>query len=260
VNRRGVALVLVLWIIVLLGGLGAHILGASRTTTGLAANQRAAAVARSAAESGVIATAAEIERTLIALSDSAGRAEYLNTLVTSTRDSVSLGSGRFAVALMDPSSRLDVNAAPVDRLASLFALFTDIGRATEMAQRIRATIERDPAVVQDGKAVSIDGGMTRFVSPLRSLEALREIPGLDAGVLDRAAPYLTVDGDGTVNRRSASDTVLRVAFGELREAPSRLVIVARGWESGNALTHEVQAVYALSGTSLALVHWREQVR
>ena len=80
------------------------------------------------------------------------------------------------------------------------------------------------------------------------------------GVRTLAAPYLTVDGDGTLNRRRASDTVLVAAGGELRDEPTRLLLVSRGWMAGNALTHEVQAVYDVTMDRLALVHWRERSR
>ncbi len=259
-NRRGVALVLVLWIVVILGALGTRVVGASRATTGVAANRRAAVVARYAAESGVAATVAEVEAALGTLTDSTGRADWLNALVTNPRDSVQLGDARFAVTLVDPSARLDVNAAPVDRLASLLANFTDIGRATETASRIREAIERAPGDPGDGRMVAPTGEATRFVTPLRSLDGVRNLPGVDRNALAAAAPYLTIDGDGTVNRRTASDTVLRAAFGEIRDEPSRLLVVSRGWDRGSPLSHEVQAVYAISGTTLVLVHWREVVR
>jgi len=258
-KRRGVALVLVLWIVVILGGLGASVMGATRATAGVAANARAGAVARYAAESGVVATVAEIEGRLATVGDSGQRAAYLNTLAVRDRDSVVLGDGRFTVAIIDPTTRLDVNAAPEARLTTLLAMFMDAGRAAEAARTIKATIER-PSPVSGDERLSDAGGSLRFVTPLRSLEELRRIPGLDAAALERAAPWLTVDGDGTVNRRMASDTVLRVAFGEQRDEPSRLVITARGWRRDSPLTHEVQAVYAISGNELVLVQWREQVR
>lgn len=258
-NRRGVALVLVLWIVVILGAIAAGVTGASRTTTGLAVNTRAALVARLAAESGVEAMVADVEGALAVTTDSTGRARYLNALATTPRDSVILGDGRFAVVVEDPGTRLDVNAAPVERLAQFFATFTDDGRALETAQRIRRAIETPPAATGDGRMASTGAGL-RFVTPIRSLEALRAVPGIDVKLLERAAPWLTVDGDGTVNRQGASDTVLRVAFGEQRDEPSRLLIIARGWSRESPLTHEVQAVYAISGTSLVLVHWRERQR
>jgi hypothetical protein len=77
--------------------------------------------------------------------------------------------------------------------------------------------------------------------------------------VERAAHLLTVDGDGTINRAVASDTVLSVAGGELRDEPSRILVVSRGWQDGQPLTHEIQAVYAVVGNGLTLVRWRERL-
>jgi hypothetical protein len=57
---------------------------------------------------------------------------------------------------------------------------------------------------------------------------------------------------------TASDTVLSAAAGDLRDAPSRILVVSRGWQDGHKLTHEIQAVYALNGPQLTLVRWRER--
>jgi type II secretory pathway component PulK len=255
--RRGVALVLVLWLIVILGGIGATVLASTRTSSSLAANARASVVSRYAAESGLEVRMNDIERTLAGFSDTLARAAYLNALEGWQGDSIHLGDGRVVVTISDPSTRLDVNAAPVTNLATLLSHFTDTERADRTARAIRAWIERDRAIAVDERVQSTQGSF-RFVTPLRSLDELRSIPGADAEALQRAAPWLTIDGDGTVNRRMASDTVLSAAFGEMRDEPSRLLIVARGWYRGHPLTHEIQAVYAVSGTTLVLVHWRER--
>ena len=258
--RRGVALVLVLWIVVILGGVGAAVVSAARTSSGLAANLRAGAVARYAAESGIEATVARVEEFLAASPDSAARGAWLNALEGRPADSLVLGGGRATTVIVDPTARLDVNAAPVENLATLLAYFTDVGRATESARAIRAWIERPSTAAGDGRLVAPPGFAARFVTPVRSLDELRRVPGVDVAALERAAPYLTVDGDGTVNRRTASDTVLAAAFGEQRDEPSRLLVIARGWQAGHPSTREIQAVFAVSGASLVLVHWRERDR
>jgi general secretion pathway protein K len=244
VRRHGVALILVLWLVVILGVVGAGVMRATREATQLAANTRARVVARYAAESGLEATIARIDGALRTLGDSAARRAFLNALEPGSRnaDSMLVGDGRVVVAIVDASARLDVNAAPAEKLARLFAWFTDPVRARAMADAVRRRVE----------------GEGRTSSPVGTLEALRELPGTDERVLQLAAPYLTVDGDGTVNRAAASDTVLRAAFGELREAPSRLVLVARGWMRGHPLTHEIQGVYAIASDRLVLVRWRER--
>ncbi|MBC7895496.1 MAG: general secretion pathway protein GspK [Cytophagaceae bacterium] len=257
--RRGIALVLVLWIVVILGGIGTVVVREAHTSAGLALNVRASAVARYAAESGIEATVAEIERTLGETTDSVQRTTWLNALAVTPRDSIALGEGRVMVSIVDPTARLDVNEAPEANIALLLSRLGPPPRAASTARAIRQWIER-PAVSTDGRFAAPGAAAPRFVTPLRSLEELRSIPGVDIALLERAAPYLTIDGDGTVNVHAASDTVLAAAFGERRNEPSRLLLVARGWRAGHPLTHELQAVYALSGTRLVLVHWREQER
>ncbi len=276
-KRRGVALVLVLWLIVVLGGIAAGVVAGTRSSSSLAANLRARVVARYAAESGIEAMRAAIEDSLGVLSDSSTRFAYLNGLEreTATGDSTILGDSRFVVVVVDASARLDINAAPLENLARLFARFTDAGRASAMARAIRLRIERGEASISRGGEASMSrggeasmsrdgvrpgtpGDEPRTVFPIRTLDELRTLPGADARVLQLAAPFLTVYGDGTINRAMASDTVMAAAFGELRDAPSRLVLVSRGWMRGHPLTHEVQGVFAISNNRLVLVQWRER--
>jgi type II secretory pathway component PulK len=96
--------------------------------------------------------------------------------------------------------------------------------------------------------------------PLRTLEELRRIPGVPERLALAVAPYLTVDGDGRINRAAASDTVLSAAGGSLVGEPSRLLIISRGWLNGHPLTHEIQAVYAIEGANVVLVRWQERDR
>jgi type II secretory pathway component PulK len=96
--------------------------------------------------------------------------------------------------------------------------------------------------------------------PFQSLDELLEIPGVDEALLSRVAPMLTVDGDGRINRRAAPAAVLAAAAGSLVDRPTRLLCIARGWQRGEALTREIQAVYDVADDGLRLVRWREQGR
>lgn len=250
-RRRGVALILVLWILVLLGGIAASVLAGARTSSSLAANARARVLARYAAESGVEATRAAIEAALAAALDTSSLGAYLNSLEGERPQPERLGDQVFQVAVIDPGARLDVNAAPARNLALLLGGFTDIGRAEASARAIRAHIERD-----DGPPGS---PASPTVTPVRSLEELALLPGVDGQALRRAAPFLTVDGDGTINGATAPAPVRAAAFGEMRHTPSRLTIIARGWRDAHPLTHEIQAVFAISNGRLVLVTWRERV-
>jgi general secretion pathway protein K len=244
-ERRGVALVLTLWLIVIAGGIAAAVAAGTRTASSLAGNARARVAGRYAAESGVELAVAALEQRLDALADSSARRAYLNRLDDAvTQDSVVLGDQRFHVVLVDVNARLDVNAATEEQLGGLLATFGSAIDATTAARLVRAHIDD----VQPGEAARV----------FRSLDELARLPGVSPALVRSAAPYLTVDGDGHVNRATASDTVRRVAGGSLVDEPSRILVVSRGWFAGHPLTHEIQAVYAVNGNRLALVRWRER--
>lgn len=246
-NRPGVALMLVLWIIVILGTISSGVVMSTRSTVAIAGNYRARVVARYAAESGVTVAVAALEDSLAVLTDGLARRAYLNDLdnALGPMASVSLGEARITVALIDLGSRLDVNTASVSSLTTLFSFFTDGIEAGNVANAIRAYV--------GGEA-----GDLLTARPMQSLDELMRIPGVSRSLVEQAAEFLTVDGDGTINRATASDTVLSAAGGELRDEPSRILVVSRGWRDGHSLTHEIQAVYALAFDGLTLVRWRER--
>lgn len=258
-DRRGFALMLVLWLIVVLGTIAAAVAIGTRESTALAGNARARVVGRYAAESGVASATAAMESALAARSDTTDRERYLNHLETAlpARGETQLGDANFAVVLIDVSARLDVNNVDEAALTRFLAQF-DPSQAAGTARAVRRYIDRDAVTATPGSQ-SISGGSTLVAArTLRSLDELEAIPGVSLGLVRAAAPYLTVDGDGKINRATASDTVLVAAGGSIQNEPSRVLIVSRGWLRGHSLTHEIQAVYAIAGTQLTLVRWRER--
>jgi type II secretory pathway component PulK len=258
-ERRGFALMLVLWLIVVLGAISTAVVLGTRESTALAGNARARVVGRYAAESGVVAATAAIEQALDARPDTAVRERYLDHLDVALpqRGDVALGEASFAVTLVDVSARLDVNNADESALERFFAQF-DPSTATSTATAIRRYIDRAEVTGTPGSQ-SISGGSALVAArPLRSLDELERVPGVSLGLVRAAAPYLTVDGDGKINRATASDTVMVAAAGSIQNEPSRILVVSRGWLRGHSLTHEIQAVYAIAGNQLTLVRWRER--
>ena len=257
--RRGVALMLVLWIVVLLATVGAAVAMHARGATSVAVNVRARAAARYAAESGVEAAVAELEAQLAARPDALARRTYLNAIDRALGASTTeraLGSQRFQVALVDASARLDLNLAGEDALAALFAQVgaPDGGRGA--ARAVQAWMGAEG--VRDG--VGATGGLAGVARrrQFRSLDDLAWVPGVSPALARAAAPHLTVDGDGRVNVAGASAAVRSAARGETVSEPTRLLVVSRGWLDGSPLTHEIQAVYAVRGDRLAFVRWRER--
>lgn len=244
-SRRGVALILVLWVIVVLGGVAAAVTAGSRTTSDVTSNARARTIARYAAESGIVAAQRELQTRMEAAGDDATkRHAVLNDASRALSESANfeIGGASVSVVMIDVSARLDVNTAPEEALA---ALFSRAGRgvgAADAARAIRRHID------------SIPGQAQLF----RSLDEVAALPDVASGMIAAAAQWLTVDGDGQINRVTAPPIVLNVARGSLIDEPSRVLFVARGWQRGHPLTHEVQAVYAVQGNQLAFVRWRER--
>lgn len=243
--RRGVALILVLWMIVILGGVAAAVTAGSRSTSDVTANARARTIARYAAESGVVAATAALQQRMDAAGDDVTRRRAaLNDADRALGDNAAfeLGDASVRVVMVDVSARLDVNAAPEEALAALFARAGAATSASAAARAIRRHIDSIP-------------GQANLFQSLNEVAAMADV---GETLITAAAPWLTVDGDGQVNRNTASPVVLNVARGSLIEEPSRILFIARGWQRGHPLTHEIQAVYAVQGNQLAFVRWRER--
>lgn len=243
-RRRGTALVAALFTIALLTTVTATVSVQARSSAGFAANQRALVVARLMAESGILAAQARLSAEL---REGLARGEADSAGLDAVWDAVArreagrdpgawvadtLDDGAFEAAVVNVSARLDVNAADGTSLDALFRQVAPPGAAA------RVTAQR----------------------PFLSLDALQETLGRDATWLSPLADQLTVDGDGRIDRRHASPAVLAAATGALVDRPTRVLLVARGWQVGHPLSREIQAVYEVAGPTLTLVRWRERDR
>jgi type II secretory pathway component PulK len=276
-NRRGVALLVVLLLLVVLGVVTAEVGGAARLEGNLVVTLRARTVARYAAESGVLAATARVEALIDSVRAPIERpvlfqrlAEYVGPL-----KDVDVGGARFSVVFSDLNARLDLNRGGQRALRALFSQFTTQSRADVIVAALQS-------------------------KPLGRMGELAAVPGVDEALALAVAPYVTVWSDGLVNVNSASEPVLASLprLGEAtarslvsqREAgavfvpalqtqpaqgtqivfatapagvvvttsPNRLLVISRGWQRGSPLTHEIQAVYAVVGAQLLLQVWQER--
>jgi len=265
-DQRGVALIFVLWLLVLLGVIMTEVASRTRAESALLTSLRSRTVARYAAESGILAATVAIERLLDSTHNPLERASVFRQLdarLASLTD-VELGGARFDVAALDLNARIDLNRADIATLRGLFGQFTSDARADTVAAALK-------------------------VNPIRRLAELSRVPGIDDSLALAVAPYVTVWSDGLVNINSAPEPVLaalpgvaaaapgivaRREGGEVfatldpvhppsmpgvvasallvSTAPSRLMLVSRGWQDGHPLTHEIQAVFAIVGRRLVL--------
>lgn len=259
-TRRGTALLATLFAVTVLATVTAMASRGARSSASLTANRRAQTVARLMAESGVIAARAHIESLLrhagntddpdaLQRTSDSGFDRLLATVSTSNAPVISdsLDDGVFAATVVNASARLDVNTAGREGLETLFRTVMDAGTAQRIAARLETRVRGDDR----GEAVR---------HPFESLDEVEAFLGDDARWLVPVAEQLTVDGDGTIDRRHAPRTVLAAAAGSLSDRPTRLVIVARGWQRDAMLSREIQAVFAVQGAELRLVRWREMSR
>ncbi len=278
--RRGVALLTALMTIAVLVSLTAVVGRAARNSASLTANTRATLVARAMAESAVLAARVAIETRLGAPQPGAAPADTsaLDPVYDALFDPAmrtpfvtdSVGDGAFAATLVNVSARLDVNSAGVEGLTSLFRTVAPRDEAARIAARLDAYVRgadtpapvRDSLVRRDSLFAALLGqsATPRAMRPFDSLDEVEALVGADAPWLGAVAEALTVDGDGRIDRRRASPAVRAAASGSLVDRPTRVLIVARGWQRGSAVTQEIQAVYAIQDRELRLVRWREQSR
>jgi type II secretory pathway component PulK len=273
-KRKGVALIFVLWLLVLIGLAAADVVTRARTESAMVTDMRARALGQYAAESGILLMTSTIESLLDSATTPAQRATVFHALeIESTvpHEQV-LGAAHFAVALIDLNARLDVNRTDPKTLSALFRQFTG-----GSAEDIVAALKQEP--------------VSRFPE-------LARVPGIDDDLAVAVAPYVTVWGDGlidinaapeqvlasiaTVGQAGAQSIIARRAQGVLTSAdgfrgspaggpvaidaplltiaPSRIMLVSRGWQPGTPLTHEIQAVYLVISNRLVLQSWEERDR
>ena len=276
-DRRGVALIFVLWLLVLLGAIVAEVASQARLEAEILTSLRSRTVARYSAESGILAATVQIEALLDSTRSQPERVTTFHELAArlAPLNDVDLGSGRFGVAVVDLNARMDLNRADAATLQGLFRQFITDKQAEEVVALLKQ-------------------------APLNRLGELAHIPGIDDSLALAVAPYVTVWSDGFVNINSAPEPVLAALPGissamarsavrrretgevfvmatdpfgplggvpggvasapapRLSVMPSRLLIVSRGWQDGYPLTHEIQAVYDVLGARLELRAWQER--
>ena len=304
-SRRGVALMLVLWLIVLLGTVAAGVVSAAHVETDRVANLRGRVVARYAAESGVAAAAARLNALLGAARSAEEQALVFRDLeqeFAEMRD-VALGGARFGVTVVDLNARVDLNASDDVTLLGFFGQFVGAPMASALVSALDDWKDLDDRP-RPGGAEAADyaraGSPFRPTNhPLRRLDELTRIVGFTDSLASAVAPYVTVAGDGKINVNTAPEPVLAsiphlgreaaraivswreagqvfgttadmfgafqrahfsqaIAMWTLVTTSTRLLVVSRGWAPGHPLTHEVQAVYDLTGGRLVLRGWTER--
>jgi general secretion pathway protein K len=172
-RERGIALVLVLWVMALLAVMMAGFASDARTELKAARNQADAAEARAIADTGVsLALLNVLENTQEQAWGIDGETHHL-----------AYGDGTIRVSVQDEGGKIDVNVAPPVLLTGLF-------RALGIAEADAVMGAIIDWRRQHG-GESAEGPLSRN-GPFLALEQLRTVPGMTSAIYARAAPFLTV--------------------------------------------------------------------
>lgn len=233
-RQRGVALVLVLWVLVLLALIAAAFLSETRSGMVAATHRQGAARAEALADGGVHWA---LWRLLSADVPRGGTPTLPLDGRPVTRD---LDGGRVAVRVRDVYGRIDLNVAEARTLARLLvAVGVPDSRARTLTARIQDYREPagrgaggpDGAYARAGLAYGPKGG--RFATPAE----LAMVPGISADLTARLRPHLTVlsgtraldpqaatalalHANGEVGREAAADYVARRAAAPFDAPPA----------------------------------------
>jgi general secretion pathway protein K len=252
-NRRGVALLLALWVLAILSFVGMEVGAFARADTGAARHlsERAQTywAARGAVERGMalvseyyrIYPASPLMAKLLGRGRIAGDEESRPPLPVwleaRSIERVPLGQALGSVTVTDLSGRLNVNRSDPDLLENLIANVTrDRSRAEELADAILDWVDADD--LHRGRGAERDWYERRGLplprnSPVLQLRELLLVRGVTHELLfgERGRPglagFLTTEGTGKINVNSAAPEVLLAIPGMDEGTVARIVAERR---------------------------------
>jgi general secretion pathway protein K len=222
-NRRGVALIAALWLVVAIAAVSMQFAleARERRTIGILASERG--IQRAAAQGALALTLAKLDYALRV----APTGNNIARLRASDPwlDIDSLYSGELLVdsipvevVARDLGEKLNINQLTEQDFQTFFSfLLKDYGTATKLAQSIMDWRDADSLPRPSGaeREDYIQGEMLALPTnaSFRDVEDLRHVMGMTPEIFDAAVPYLTTRGQGLVNLNTAPVPVLRALPG-----------------------------------------------
>jgi general secretion pathway protein K len=201
-GEHGFALLIVLWTLVLISFLVAHITSTGRTELQIASNLKANAELQAAADGAIY-------QTIFNLSDPQAERRWQ---VDGKPHEIQIGRSRIAVRLEDEAGRLNPSlASPALVEALLRVLNANPDQAAALAAAIAewvgaAVPARPPSVtLTDYRAAGLDYGPPG--APLESVDELARVRGMTPQVLAVLRPHLTLFGPPEPDRADADPAV-----------------------------------------------------
>ena len=201
-DQRGIALILVLWVLVLLTIIAGSFAYSVHSSTQMAANAVDTSKARAFADGGVFRGVFEL------LGAQPGSAAWAPNGLTHP---MRLGNQDIEVTLTDESGKIDLNGAP---LALLVGLLQSVGVQADRAAPLAQAIVAWRAPLPSGAGLQPQLGVIAPHGPFHHIETLQQVPGMTPGIFRRIAPLVTVyTGLPGVNATIATEPVLRAIPG-----------------------------------------------
>jgi general secretion pathway protein K len=212
-RRRGIALVLVLWVIALLTVIALGLTTTQRTESALTRNQIDGARFRAMADAGINLVALNLLSTPL---DMVAREEVW--VPDGLPRPVLFEGERLEISIFNEGSRVDLNRATREQLLALIDLAWDPetydqAKADRLADAILDWRDEDDMTQLNGaedpdyEAEGLAYGAADM--PFRSVEELRQVLGMPPDLFRRLAPHLTVDNpSGGIDEQFASAVVL----------------------------------------------------
>lgn len=219
-RQRGIALVVVLWLVVLITVIGSSHARNTRIETTLAFNHVGVAKARALAEAGIHRAIMEL---FVSDSDSRWR-------VDGTVHQIRMDSGSVNIAIRDASGLLDINKSSSLQLeAILEAAGVEEATRLKLIDAILDWRDKDNlrrlhgAEDNDYRHAGLDWGSRDGL--FASIDELRYVLGMTPEVFDRLAPYLTVySGRSDVNLNYAPPWLYAALTSSERESTEDLPV------------------------------------
>lgn len=199
-RQRGIALVVVLWLVALLALMAVSQSAAVRTETLVVGNLVESATARAAAYAGLQLAIADLAKPIPARDMSTDSSVY----------SLRFGTAQLAVAITDESGKVDLNMAPASLLGKLLAASgVEQGMIEALVDAILDWRDRDSlrrlngAEEEDYRVAGLDYGPRN--GPFQSKQEFALILGVDAPLYHAVADNLTIhSGSASINMSAAS--------------------------------------------------------
>ena len=202
----GFALIIVLWTLVLIGFIVAHITASGRTEIRIAGNLVANSVAQAAADGAIF-------EAIFNLSDPRPEQRWP---VDGTVHQIAIGNSRVVVRLEDEASWINPSTAPPELIEALLRV---IGSDPDMAHSLAAALGQwvgsgsvarpQDTVLAEYRAAGLDYGPPG--APLETLDELGRVLGMTPALLAALRPHLTLFGPPQPNP-ATSDPVVAAAL------------------------------------------------